>query len=72
MDTEVSDLSAALDHIADRRADRAVIDLFVGALVRGEAAICGARVRLEWVDPKPAVVDVAFPALTARQRKATR
>jgi hypothetical protein len=27
------------------------------ALVRGEAQIFGARVRIEWVDPKPDAVD---------------
>jgi len=29
----------------------------IAALVRGEAQIAGARVRIEWIDPKPDWVD---------------
>jgi hypothetical protein len=57
----VTPLHAALDRIAERRRAEQAAEAFAAALIRGEARICGARVRLEWVDPKPAVVDALFP-----------
>jgi hypothetical protein len=35
---------------------------WVAALIRGECTIAGARVRLEWIDPRPDLVDVFLAA----------
>ena len=41
----------------ERRAASGEIERLTAALVRGEAQIGGARVRIEWVDPKPDWID---------------
>lgn len=42
---------------AERTAVDAERNRLICSLVRGEAQIGGARVRLEWVDPKPDWID---------------